>query len=147
MNDPPDRERSSPASRSAREDELHPDAPCALPDTKPTGPSSPTSLTPQTSRRVDAPEVESTVHQAFTSPHAPETRSQNTTLQSVTQPGPPTSSSWDERRVIYLEQQVDQLNAFCRLHDKKLRILEKQQRWTLFLLCAVALSSLVGWLL
>ncbi len=56
-------------------------------------------------------------------------QAQNTTLQSLSRPGPSSSAAWDERRVVHLEREIDQLTARARLSDKRLHKAERQIRW------------------
>jgi hypothetical protein len=68
-------------------------------------------------------------------------------MQSVARPGPPPSQSWDERRIIHLERETDQLVALTKLLGKREKALARQLRWQTAALSALAIISLLVWLL
>lgn len=74
-------------------------------------------------------------------------RTIHTTMQSVARPGPPPSHSWDERRVMRLEREIDQLVARVKLSTKRQGELERQLRVGLLSCAILILALLLQWLL
>lgn len=97
---------------------------------------------------VDAPAP--SVARPGLSPPASEVRSltndpEHTTLHSASHPGSGSTAQWDERRVVHLEHELDQLSARQRLLDKRFDDLVLRLRTVLvvFLLTGLAFAAWV----
>jgi len=93
-------------------------------DTEPTAGPTYSTLSPEAPPEAPTDDA-SPAPRAPTPPPASEVRSlpgaaESTTLHSAAHPGSGSMAQWDERRILHLEREFDQLSAQNRLLDKRL---------------------------
>jgi hypothetical protein len=109
-------------------------------DTQPTGALPHSTLPPE------EPSSSSVSDTALSQP-ASEVRStpsdsEHGTLHSASHPGSSPGTHWDERRIVHLEHEFDQLSARSRLLDKRIDEVYVRLRWLLGIALLALLAGL-----
>jgi len=118
---------------------LEPDS--AARDTQPTGAPAHSTLPPEDPAPSSASENSLPTSEVQSTPSDGE----HSTLHSASHPGSSPGSHWDERRILHLERELDQLSARERLLDKRLGDLSLRLRW-LFVIGLLLTLVLGTWL-
>lgn len=117
-------------------------------DTVPTGPAPHSTLPPVTPASV-LPSTESPAPSAAPSEDAPSSPSdsESNTLHSASHPGSSNQPHWDERRILHLEREFDQLSAHSRLLAKRVDDLSDRLRIVLSLAVLALIAAALAWTL